>query len=93
MDALNLLVTETVDQLVLDLSMPGLDGAETLEAIRACPGIQGLPVIVLTTERRGAAVAHIVNLGVSDFMLKPLHGARTRARMTAVMSQLLSSPD
>lgn len=40
----------TYGLLVLDLGLPGIDGFEVLEAVRADPGISHLPVIIVTRQ-------------------------------------------
>jgi CheY-like chemotaxis protein len=47
-DALQLLEEQLVDLVLLDLSLPGMNGAEVLNAIRRRPGAEALPVIVFT---------------------------------------------
>ena len=37
------------DVVLLDLRLPGIDGLEVLEAVRARDGLQELPVVILTT--------------------------------------------
>ena len=60
---------ETLDVAILDLSMPGMDGVETLVGLREIN--PDLKVILLTghstTDRGEAALA----LGAADFMSKP----------------------
>jgi CheY-like chemotaxis protein len=46
--ALQLLETELFDLVLLDFSLPGMDGAQVLKAIRSQPGAKALPVIVFT---------------------------------------------
>jgi CheY-like chemotaxis protein len=50
-DALVVLRTVQVDAIVLDLSMPRLDGRAFLEVRAGMPGLRGIPVIVVTASR------------------------------------------
>ncbi len=86
--ALALLRAGTVPDVVLmDMSMPGLDGLQTTRALRALPGSTGrVPVVALTandstTVRQEAAAA-----GLQDVLGKPVDGEllrRTLARLIA----------
>ncbi len=57
---------------ILDLTLPVMDGVETLEAIRQSPRWSSLPVVVMTASRQEPIVRQVIKLGVSDFLLKPL---------------------
>jgi CheY-like chemotaxis protein len=48
MEALNLLKNNTVDLMLLDVSMPGIDGLELCKTIRHLPGYRTFPVIMVT---------------------------------------------
>ena len=63
-EALRLLAIGHFSLLILDLRMPGLDGIETLDAIRSCTPLQGLPVVVLTADSRVESVAQILALSL-----------------------------
>jgi len=52
LEALRLLSLGRFCLLILDLRMPGLDGIDTLDAIRYCAPLQNLPVVVLTADGR-----------------------------------------
>lgn len=59
------------DVMVLDVMMPGMNGFEVLQKIRAQPGTRDLPVLMLTavSDKRGVMVA--AKLGVSGYVVKP----------------------
>ena len=58
-----------VDVLVVDLRMPGMDGLETLRAVRAAaPGVR---VIVLTGHGTVASGIEGMQIGAADFLQKP----------------------
>jgi PAS domain S-box-containing protein len=57
------------DAILLDVSMPGMDGWEVLTAIKSDPEIESIPVILLTmVEDRKMAFS----LGAADYLMKPV---------------------
>ncbi len=69
--ALEQLRVDCVDLVILDGTMPRLDGIGTLSAIREDRTLKHLPVIMLTGRADAAFVRQAKALGVSSFMLKP----------------------
>ena len=57
---------------LLDINMPGWDGHQVLQALRANPRTQSLPVIVLTTAEDEKEVARCYTLGCNFYMPKPM---------------------
>ena len=49
-EALEVLGKEHPDLVLLDLLMPGMDGFEVLEALRADPDTKNVPVVILTSK-------------------------------------------
>lgn len=47
-EALTILTKDTFDIVLLDVMMPGIDGLETLQAIRSNPRTSDLPVVLMT---------------------------------------------
>lgn len=86
-DALARLRQQPVDLVFLDLHMPGIDGIQTLEAIRRTPAHAGLPVIVVSADNDGEMVSRALALGVSDYLIKPLTPIEIAARVTRVMGK------
>lgn len=60
-----------VDLILLDLLMPGMDGKETLQAIRKRPGWAKIPIIFLTASGGGQVEAECIRIGACDFISKP----------------------
>ncbi len=85
---LEIIRSETIDLVVLDVMMPGMDGFEVLKALRR---FSSTPVIMLTA--RGDEMDRIVGLeiGADDYMPKPFNPRELLARMQAVLRR--SSPD
>lgn len=62
---------DTPALILLDLNMPRKDGREALREIKATPGLQGIPVVVLTVSREQEDVIHSYGLGLNAFVRKP----------------------
>lgn len=75
---------ESFDLAVLDVRMPGLDGWQTLERIRA---VTTIPVIMLTALSDEPHVLRGFALGADDYVAKPLSFAQLGARIEAVLKR------
>ena len=62
------------DLLILDLMMPHVSGLDILQSIRAIPRSRHLPVIVVTAAEERQMKTRSLELGVSDFLAKPVDG-------------------
>ncbi|MDR5658834.1 response regulator transcription factor [Serpentinicella sp. ANB-PHB4] len=84
-ECLAFLDQESVDILVLDLMLPGIDGIEVCKQIRSKPNLKTLPIIMLTA--KGEETDRILGLefGADDYMSKPFSVRELIARMKAVL--------
>ena len=62
---------EKPDLIILDVTMPVMDGVTMLTKLKEDEAIKGTPVIVLTAESGRENVLHIAKLGVRDYLVKP----------------------
>jgi CheY-like chemotaxis protein len=76
------------DLVLLDVVMPSLDGVETLQAIRNSTHHADLPVISISSVSERAAVLKLVNLGIADYILKPLNVEETQDRLKRVLKEV-----
>ena len=81
-EALRRFRADPVDAVLLDLAMPGLDGAEVCRQIRAESEI---PIIVVSGERDRAAPAELLDLGADDYVRKGIPSSELLARIRAVV--------
>ena len=63
-----------IDVVLLDLTMPGLSGGETLERLQAKR--PDLPVIILTATSGIDTIVQVMRAGASDFIVKPANPER-----------------
>jgi two-component system cell cycle response regulator len=59
------------DLILLDITMPVMDGIEMLTRLKADPQLKGIPVMMLTAEGGRDNVLKIAKLGVRDYIIKP----------------------
>jgi CheY-like chemotaxis protein len=87
LDALGSLERENVDLVFLDLHMPRCDGLETLQAIRNSPKHQNLPVIVVSADNDDGMVSRALELGICDYLVKPLTSIEIAARVAKIYAK------
>ena len=62
---------QTPDLILLDVTMPVMDGVEMLTKLKADPSLKAIPVIMLTAEAGREMVLKIAKLGIRDYIVKP----------------------
>jgi two-component system nitrogen regulation response regulator NtrX len=73
-DGLSLLGRETVDLAFLDIKMPGMDGLEVLQRIKAAN--ETVPVVMISGHATVSTAVEATKLGAFDFIEKPLASER-----------------
>lgn len=69
------------DLILLDIRMPGIDGYETCERLKANKPTENIPVIFVTAEMNTASEERGLNLGAVDYITKPFNLDLVRARV------------
>lgn len=79
------LLTQHYDLVILDLSLPGMDGLEVLRRLRARE--KGVPTPVLVLTARGATEERVrgLNTGADDYLTKPFDLGELEARIKALL--------
>jgi len=72
--------------LLLDVSMPGMDGPQTLAALRRQPELGDVPAVFLTAHTNARQVAELRRLGALDVIAKPFDPLHLCDRITAVLT-------
>jgi DNA-binding response OmpR family regulator len=66
---------------ILDIMMPYADGFELLALIRAKPDWQATPVIMLTARSQEKDIVRALDMGASDYVVKPFLPEELKARI------------
>lgn len=84
--ALAALSADPPDLVLLDISLPEMDGAEVLERIRQTEGLSGLPVIALTAHAMVGDRERFLAAGFDQYVSKPILDPDT---LIAAITELL----
>ena len=83
--ALSALLTQPYDLVILDLSLPGMDGLDVLRRIRAQEKTARVPVLLLTARATLDDKVKGLNLGADDYLAKPFEVAELEARIKSLL--------
>jgi adenylate cyclase len=86
-EALDLFAEDSCDIVLLDILMPELDGIETLERIKATPGGEHVPVIMISALDETDSVVRCIEIGADDYLTKPFNPVLLRARINAGLAK------
>jgi DNA-binding response OmpR family regulator len=70
---------------VLDIGLPGLDGLEVLQRIRADDELRGTPVLLLTAKAQEADVRRGFDAGADAYVRKPFSPAKLSAKIDELL--------
>ncbi|HEY0946769.1 MAG TPA: response regulator [Opitutaceae bacterium] len=70
-EGLAMAAKDSPDVILLDVTMPVMDGVEMLTKLKADPALKGIPVVMLTAEGGRDNVLKIAKIGVRDYIVKP----------------------
>ena len=76
---------EKPNLIILDITMPVMNGIETLGRLKADAELKNIPVIMLTAESGKDNVVNIVKMGVKDYMVKPFKGEDLIERLKKIV--------
>jgi CheY-like chemotaxis protein len=83
---IDMAVSEKPDIILLDMSLPVVDGWEAAKQIKANPLSAGVPLIALTAHAMAADRERAMSAGCDDFDTKPVELPRLLAKMEALLT-------
>jgi len=84
--ALEIVRENTVELILLDLVLPGIDGAEVLRRVKEIE--PNMPVIMISGEATTEAIVQAIKLDAHDFIEKPLSGDRIEMMLVTIKRAL-----
>lgn len=85
-ECLQILQTERVNAVLLDVSMPGMDGITVYEKLQANPATQSIPVILLTAKVLPSDRARFDQIGVAGVISKPIEPTTLVAEVAELLN-------
>jgi len=80
-EAIDAALVARPDVVLMDLYMPRMDGLAALEAMRADPVTEDVPVILISARGDELTRSRSLDLGAVDFLTKPFSGRELKARL------------
>jgi two-component system cell cycle response regulator DivK len=78
---------EQPDLILMDISLPDMDGCEVTRLVRAQPATASIPIIALTAHAMETDRIRALDAGCQDFDTKPVDLARLLAKIDALLSR------
>ena len=90
--ALQTAKSESVDLMILDLMLPGIDGLEVTRRLKNDPRTQHIPILMLTAKGEESDVVTGLELGADDYVTKPFSPRILIARARASIRRQIKEP-
>jgi two-component system chemotaxis response regulator CheY len=76
LEALHIVQSEAFDAVVLDLSLPRMDGASMLDSLKTMPSGQKVPIFIVSALDDPAVEERMMQAGAAVFLRKPILPAK-----------------
>ncbi len=67
--------------ILLDIEMPGMNGFQVLDQLKADENLKNIPVIFLTSDEKISSKVKVFEAGAADYLVKPVHLRELEIRM------------
>ena len=84
--------TEAPDLILMDMSLPVMDGWEATRQLKASPETKAIPIIALTAHAMSDDREKAMEAGCDDYDTKPIELPRLLAKMEALLGEKKAAP-
>jgi CheY-like chemotaxis protein len=84
--------SEAPDLILMDMSLPVVDGWEATRRLKASPETEAIPIIALTAHAMAGDREKAIEAGCDDYDTKPIELPRLLAKMEALMGEKKATP-
>jgi two-component system cell cycle response regulator DivK len=85
--ALEMAGSESPDLILMDISLPGLDGWEATRRLKANPETQAIPIIALTAHAMAGDKEKCLEAGCNDYDTKPVEFPRLLGKIQDLLGK------
>jgi class 3 adenylate cyclase len=86
-EALEMMRSQPLDLVLLDIMMPQMNGYQVLEAVKADQTLRYIPMIMISAVNDIESVVRCIELGAEDYLSKPFNPVLLRARINACLEK------
>jgi two-component system chemotaxis response regulator CheY len=90
LDGLEKLATNEVQLILSDLNMPYMDGIEFVKNLRADPGSQDIPVLMVTTEADPEEQQKAFAAGANGYLIKPVTADMVVQKIREILKEIFA---
>jgi two-component system cell cycle response regulator DivK len=83
----NMASSHSPDLILMDLSLPVMDGWEAIRTLKSDPATSDIPIIALTAHAMAGDEARAREAGCDDYDTKPVNFARLMEKMSALLPE------
>ncbi|MDW7681779.1 MAG: response regulator, partial [bacterium] len=81
-EAMNLIVTQNLEAIILDLGLPDMDGVELIKQVRE---FSDIPIVVVSARDQDSEKVEALDAGADDYLTKPFSIKELLARIRVVL--------
>jgi CheY-like chemotaxis protein len=79
--------SETPDLILMDISLPIMDGLQATRQLKAAPDTQGIPIIALTAHAMAGDREKCLEAGCNDYATKPVEFPQLLAKIESFLGE------